>query len=129
MTTNSRHQALRSENSPWTALTFLNHGSYGAIPRSVLRERERWRQTMERQPVDFLARRWWGLVAEARAKVAPFLGTSSGNIAFVANATAGIQAVVRSCTGNPATPSSPQTTGTMPSTESFGSRWIGREVA
>lgn len=81
--------------------TFLNHGSFGAIPRSVQQDQERWRQTMERQPVDFLARRWWGLVAEARAKVAPFLGTSGDNIAFVANATAGIQAVVRSIRWQP----------------------------
>lgn len=76
--------------------TFLNHGSYGAIPRSVQQEQERWRQELERQPVDFLARRWPGLVAEARGQVAPHLGTTSDCMAFVPNATAGIQAIIRS---------------------------------
>jgi isopenicillin-N epimerase len=76
--------------------TFLNHGSFGAVPRSVREEQARWMHDLERQPVAFLARRWWPLVAEAREAVARFLGTRPEDTAFVTNATAGVQAVVRS---------------------------------
>ncbi len=86
----------REEFSLDPSWTFLNHGSYGAVPRSVQHAQERWRTQMERQPVAFLARDWWERVESAREEVAPFLGTTPPHIAFVANATAGMQAVIRS---------------------------------
>ena len=76
--------------------TFLNHGSFGAVPASVRAAQSRWRDRVEAQPVAFLARAWWELVQEARPPVAALLGTRPRDIAFVANATAGVQAVVGS---------------------------------
>ena len=75
---------------------FLNHGSFGAVPVRVRDVQARWRAELEAQPVRFLARRWWTLVAEAREPVARFLGARPDDIAFISNATAGVQAVVRS---------------------------------
>ncbi|MBI4508040.1 MAG: aminotransferase class V-fold PLP-dependent enzyme [Deltaproteobacteria bacterium] len=77
-------------------VTFLNHGSYGACPRDVLAEQERLRHEIERQPVHFFARMLEGLLEEARAELALFVGASADDLAFVPNATAGVNAVVRS---------------------------------
>ena len=77
-------------------LTFLNHGSYGACPREVLHAQQQWQQAMERNPVEFLGRRSAGLLAAARARWAAELNAPADDIAFVANATTGVNVVARS---------------------------------
>jgi len=39
-----------------SAITFLNHGSFGACPRPVLAAQAEWRAQLEQRPVDFLVR-------------------------------------------------------------------------
>jgi isopenicillin-N epimerase len=77
-------------------ITFLNHGSYGACPREVLQSLRHWQETMERNPVEFLGRRSAGLLAAARARWAAELKAPADDIAFVANATTGVNVVARS---------------------------------
>ena len=55
-------------------VTFLNHGSYGACPRPVFERYQRWQRELEREPVEFLGRRLPGLLAEARAALASYVG-------------------------------------------------------
>ena len=78
------------------AITFLNHGSFGACPRAVLDAQDRYRARMEAQPVQFLARDLRGLLAIARRDLGEFIGADPDDLAFVANATGAVNAVVRS---------------------------------
>jgi len=75
---------------------FLNHGSYGACPRPVLAAQQVWRERMEAQPVCFLGRDLPVLLREAAAELAAFMGARGDDLAFVENATTGINAVLRS---------------------------------
>lgn len=82
----------------WTLdpdVTFVNHGSFGACPRAVLEYQSALRARMERQPVQFLARELEGRLDEARAALAAFVGAVPGDLAFVPNATSGVNAVLR----------------------------------
>ncbi|HET9614873.1 MAG TPA: aminotransferase class V-fold PLP-dependent enzyme, partial [Candidatus Limnocylindrales bacterium] len=78
------------------AITFLNHGSFGSCPRPVLDAQRRWRDRLEAQPVQFLARDLPDLLAAARAAVGAFVGADADDLAFVTNATGAVNAVVRS---------------------------------
>jgi isopenicillin-N epimerase len=76
------------------SVTFLNHGSFGACPRPVLGAQDRWREEMERQPVEFLWRRLPGLLEVTREAVATFLGADPGGLVFVRNATSGVATIL-----------------------------------
>jgi isopenicillin-N epimerase len=77
-------------------LCFLNHGSFGACPREVFSEFQRWQLEMERNPVEFLGRRSAQLLRAARGVLAEMLGTSADRLAWIANATTGVNIVARS---------------------------------
>ena len=78
------------------SVTFLNHGSFGACPIPVFEEYQRWQLELERQPVEFIGRRFDGLMAEARAGIAKFLNTDAANLVYVQNATSGLNVIARS---------------------------------
>jgi isopenicillin-N epimerase len=75
---------------------FLNHGSFGSCPRSVLEFQREIRERLERQPVLFFVRELEGLWDEARHALAQFVGAEAEELVFVPNATTGINAVLRS---------------------------------
>ena len=77
-------------------ITFLNHGSFGATPRAVLERQNEVRAQMEREPVRFFVRELEPLLDEARRTLAEFLGADPHGLAFVPNATAGVNGVLRS---------------------------------
>jgi isopenicillin-N epimerase len=78
------------------AFLTVNHGSYGATPRSVLAAQDAWRARMEAQPSRFMTRDLPGALRQAAAALAGFLGAEPDGLAFVTNATEGCNAVLRS---------------------------------
>src|SRR6185369_9216153 len=79
---------------PGTA--FLNHGSYGAAPRRVLAAAARWQRRIEAHPDRFMRLVLPGALRDAAARLARLLKAREQDLAFVENATAGINAVLRS---------------------------------
>jgi isopenicillin-N epimerase len=75
---------------------FLNHGSFGACARPVFEEYQRWQLELERQPVEFLARRHDGLLAGARNVLGAYVGADPDDLVYVPNATTGLNTVARS---------------------------------
>jgi isopenicillin-N epimerase len=77
-------------------VAFLNHGSFGACPRPVFERYQAWQRELEREPIDFIARRLTDLLDEARRALAGYVGCPPAEVAFVTNATTGVNLAARS---------------------------------
>jgi isopenicillin-N epimerase len=93
--------SLRAHWSLDPAVTFLNHGSYGATPLYVQVVQSAWRSQMESEPVRFMQDELPLAYVDACGKLAAFVGAAPANLAFVENATAGANAVMRSIDWKP----------------------------
>jgi len=76
-------------------VVFLNHGSFGACPRSVFEAQQRWQRRLEREPVLLLGREITELMAEARTGLGVYLNARADDIVFFPNPTTALNMVVR----------------------------------
>ncbi len=77
-------------------LVFLNHGSFGAVPRVVQQAYEELQREMERNPVAWLQRRAPELLGAARGRLAAFVGAEADDVVFFSNPTTAMNMVARS---------------------------------
>ena len=100
-----RNQSLTPDRAElWPlerGVIFLNHGSFGACPAEVLRHQAALRAEMEAEPVRFLSRELDDRLDAARRALAAFVGADPDDLAFVVNATSGVNAVLRSLAFRP----------------------------
>ncbi|MBI4820352.1 MAG: aminotransferase class V-fold PLP-dependent enzyme [Deltaproteobacteria bacterium] len=75
---------------------FLNHGSFGACPRSVIAAQAEIVAQMEANPVRFFARELEPLLDSARERLSAFVAAAPEDIVFVPNATHAVATVLRS---------------------------------
>jgi isopenicillin-N epimerase len=75
-------------------ISYLNHGSFGALPLPVAETAAQIRLEVERNPADLLVRRLPGRIDEIRERVAELLGGRASDLVFVDNATSGTATVL-----------------------------------
>jgi isopenicillin-N epimerase len=116
-------------------VVFLNHGSYGACPGPVFRAYQEWQRELERNPVELLHRRLEGLLDDVRRELGGFIGADPEGIAFLPNATTGVNTVARSLALGPGDEvlSTDHEYGAMAFTwqdacERAGASWVPRRV-
>ena len=73
----------------------LNHGSYGATPRMVIQRQQELVARLESNPDTWFRYDFQPLWDEAATAIADFVGSAHEDLAFVKNATAGVNAVTR----------------------------------
>lgn len=77
-------------------MRFLNHGSFGAVPRQVQRAQDQIRARMESQPIRYFVHEVPAALRDAAAQVAELVGAAPGDLSFVDNASTGVNVVLRS---------------------------------
>jgi len=75
---------------------FLNHGSFGAMPKPVFDAYQNWQLRLERQPVLFLGREYDELLKESRRVLGEYLHADVGDLVYIPNATHGVNIIARS---------------------------------
>ena len=84
------------------AVSYLNHGSFGAVPIGVQRSQQRLRDEIEANPLRFHAHGLLDRVIHTRRHLAGFLGADPDGSALVPNTTAAVSLVLQSVRLEPA---------------------------
>jgi isopenicillin-N epimerase len=74
-------------------VTFLNHGSFGACPKPVLKAQSELRERLERAPIRFMLDELEAELDRVRGDLARRFNADPGGFAFVPNATTGVATV------------------------------------
>lgn len=77
-------------------VVYLNHGSFGACPRPVFAVYQEWQRTVEREPVNVLARRLDAELAQVRSVLSDCVGAPADDLVLAPNATSALNVVLRS---------------------------------
>ncbi len=77
-------------------LTFLNHGSFGACPKPIFEEYQRFQLELESDPVDFIQQRQPRYLKTARESLAQYVGCLAQDLFFTPNPTFAINVIMRS---------------------------------
>ncbi|KAH6857136.1 pyridoxal phosphate-dependent transferase [Chaetomium sp. MPI-CAGE-AT-0009] len=79
----------------------LNHGSFGTIPQAIQARLRHYQSLAESAPDRFIRYTYPQLLDESRAAIATLLNVAPETCVFVANATMGVNTVLRNLTWNP----------------------------
>lgn len=87
---------MKSEFLLDKSIKFLNHGSFGACPKPIFEEFQRFQLELETEPVDFIQKKLPIYLKEAKKPLAKFLGCNAEDFFFTPNPTFAINTVMRS---------------------------------
>ena len=77
-------------------ITFLNHGSFGACPKPIFEEYQRFQLELENEPVYFIQKKATGYLKTARESLAKFVGCEAQDLFFTPNPTFAVNTIMRS---------------------------------
>lgn len=77
-------------------LTYLNHGSFGACPKPIFEEFQRFQSELETDAVEFITKKQPKYLKTARESLAKFVGCEAQDLFFTSNPTFAINVIMRS---------------------------------
>lgn len=77
-------------------ITFLNHGSFGACPKPIFDEYQRFQLELENEPVYFIQKKSAVYLKIARERLSKYIGCNDEDFFFTPNPTFAVNTIVRS---------------------------------
>lgn len=78
------------------AITFLNHGSFGACPKPIFEEQQRFQLELENEPVYFIQKKQAKYLKIAKDRLAEYIGCNANDFFFTPNPTFAVNTIMRS---------------------------------
>lgn len=77
-------------------ITYLNHGSFGACPKPIFEDYQRWQLELEKEPVQFITKKAFGYLQQSKDALSNYIGCDSEDFFFTPNPTFAINVIMRS---------------------------------
>ncbi len=77
-------------------ITFLNHGSFGACPKPIFEDYQKWQLELEKEPVQFIQKTGAGYLKASKLALAKYIGCDVDDFFFTQNPTVAINTIMRS---------------------------------
>jgi isopenicillin-N epimerase len=68
-------------------INFLNHGSFGACPKAIFEDYQKWQLELEKDPVQFITKLGPAALINSKNSLAKFINADSADFVFVPNPT------------------------------------------
>ena len=75
-------------------ITFLNHGSYGACPRPVFEDYQKWQVMIEQHPVKFMQDDIYQYLDESRSSLGDYINCDKNDLIYVPNPTHAVANII-----------------------------------
>lgn len=82
-------------------ITYLNHGSFGATPKPVFEQYQRWQLELEKEPVNFIISQGPKILKESKARLAAYLNCNQNDFFYTPNPTTAVNTIMRSLSLQP----------------------------
>lgn len=77
-------------------ITHLNHGSFGACPKPIFEDYQKWQLALEQDTVHFFARRGPELLRNSRKALGEFIGCEADDVVYTMNPSYAINIIAKS---------------------------------
>jgi isopenicillin-N epimerase len=78
------------------AVTYLNFGSFGACPRPIFDDYQRWQRELEFEPVQFITVTGLNYLQQSRQALSAYIHCDAGNIVYTMNPSYAINIIAKS---------------------------------
>src|ERR1700722_8946826 len=78
------------------AITYLNFGSFGACPKPIFDDYQRWQLLLESEPVQFIAVKGAEYLKTSRQALASYINCDANDVVYVTNPTYAINIIAKS---------------------------------
>ena len=92
----NNHTKLKSQFLLNPEITFLNFGSFGACPKPIFEDYQKWQMLLEYEPVQFIAFDGINYLKTSRAALAGFINCNADDLVYVSNPTYAINIIAKS---------------------------------
>ena len=77
-------------------ITFLNHGSFGACPKPVFEDYQKWQLMLEQEPVRFITETGPEFLNQSKQALADYINCDRDDIVYVTNPSTALNTVIKS---------------------------------